>query len=68
MSNQTVHEIMALSDETLAEAAGRLAERVGLPLAEARAMLDADPRVRELRGRYLLQAVTADAVAAPGVH
>ena len=63
-----VREIMELADETLGEAAARLAERAGLPVTEARAMLEADPRVRELRSRYLLQAATVDAVPAPGVH
>lgn len=63
-----VAEMTALADSTLGEAAARLAERAGLPLAEARAMLEADPRVRELRSRWLLRAATVDAVPAPGVH
>lgn len=64
----TVREILEVFDATMSESAARLAERTGLPVAEARAMLEADPRAVELRNRYVLQAVTVEAAPAPGVH
>ena len=65
---ETVRQILDLAEAPLAEAAADVAARTGLPVAAVRALFEADPRVRELRGRYLLQAAAVDACAAPGLH